>query len=106
MYCVFGLLERRYTGCPLAPLSEMFWKVEVALARNCADVDAPIVSVPVVLAEFAKMMDCVLLPLPLVLVMVRFLNAEVPTIVPERLCVLLPLRVVVPVPAVKVPELL
>ena len=95
-----------YTGEPALPCRLMFWKVEVALALKLAEVLASMVRVPVVLAEAPKRTDwSVLLPLPLVLVMVRLLNALVPVMVPVAVCAVSPLKVTVLLPAVKVPEL-
>jgi hypothetical protein len=102
-YCVFGLDERRVTYCPATPFSARLVNVEVALARNCAEVLAFMVRVSVVLAAFAKMTDWVVLPVWLVLVIWRLAKALVPVMVPERVCWEVPLRVVVPEPAVKAP---
>ena len=78
--------------------------MEVALAGSCIEVEARTVRVSVVLAGFAKMIDWELVPLVLVLVRSRLLKAEVPTMVPERICGVVPFSVVVPEPAVKVPS--
>src|SRR3989344_2886382 len=50
-------------------------KLDVALARNCAEVEAFIVKAPVVEAEAEKTMDCEPPPAPEVFNIVRFLNA-------------------------------
>jgi hypothetical protein len=81
----------------------MFWKVEVAFAAKAAEVEARMKSVPVVEAFAPKMMDWVLLPSPEVFVISRFENAEVPVMVPVAVWMLVPFRVVVPVPYVVVP---
>ena len=97
-----GADERSQTGETAVPTQLILAKVEVAAARNCADVEAIIVIVPVVLAEAAKMMDCVA-PVPEVLRIFKLLNAFAAVIEPESVCCEVPSRYTVPPLLVNVP---
>jgi hypothetical protein len=87
------------------PFQLMFWKVEVLLPWNWAEVLAIMVKVPVVDAGVPKMTDWEVLPFWLLLVMVRLLNALIPVMVPDAVCCVVPLSIIVPAPAVYVPLL-
>ena len=88
----------------LPPSIESVGKVYRLPARNCAEVEAAMVYVPVVEALAPKMTDWLESPAPLVFCIVRFPKAEVPVMVPESVCWDEPLSVVVPEFAVNVPE--
>lgn len=66
--------------------------VDVAAARNCAEVDAIMVNVLVVEAEAPKITDWVPPPVPDVFKMVRLYNAEEPVSVPDSVCCADPFR--------------
>jgi hypothetical protein len=84
---VSAIDERSQTGEGDVPWRSMFWNVVDAEARKRTEVDASMVSVPVVLAAALKRIDWLLSPAPLLFVIVRLLKALEPVIVPANVCI-------------------
>src|SRR3989344_2737115 len=89
--------ERSQTRVPAAmPFQSMFWKVEVAPAKNCAEVEGSMVKVLDAETALEKMTDCVASPVPLVFRISRLLKAEGLVRFPATVCWVVPERYTLP----------
>src|SRR3989344_880386 len=89
--------ERSHARVPAAmPFQSMFWKVEVAPAKNCAEVEGSMVKVLDAETALEKMTDCVASPVPIVFRISRLLKAQGLVRFPATVCWVVPERYTLP----------
>ena len=94
---------RRYTGEPAVPCHRAVSILVVAPATNATEVEAVMVDVPETVSGAPNVIDRDAVPLPEVLLKVRFLKLLLEDIVPVATCAPVPLKMKVLDEAVKVP---